>query len=267
MRIFLTVCCTLHILFAPPAQTWSAPEVPTAKSVPAARLIAAYPEAGMVLENSPDGAYIRIGEARLLFAPVAGCPAASPEQPADAPLCAMFRTPYPAGPDGRQPPPGVEPGRIRNEALLKSLYGADSRDVRKNCVPTRFLGATLPFNKKHGAAAALARVSVRLEDLIRREPALKDYILPIAGTLSQRNIAGLKRLSPHAFGTAIDLNVKKGLYWRWSTGLSPEKLQKASLAYPQAIVDAFEAEGFIWGGKWHSFDLMHFEYRPELLAF
>ena len=23
--------------------------------------------------------------------------------------------------------------------------------------------------------------------------------------------------------------------------------------------------GFIWGGKWSEFDLMHFEYRPELI--
>ena len=30
-------------------------------------------------------------------------------------------------------------------------------------------------------------------------------------------------------------------------------------------VDAFEAEGFIWGGRWLHYDTMHFEYRPELL--
>ena len=34
---------------------------------------------------------------------------------------------------------------------------------------------------------------------------------------------------------------------------------------PQEIVDAFEAEGFIWGGRWLHYDTMHFEYRPELL--
>jgi hypothetical protein len=33
---------------------------------------------------------------------------------------------------------------------------------------------------------------------------------------------------------------------------------------PQFIVDAFEAEGFIWGGRWYHYDTMHFEYRPEL---
>ena len=35
--------------------------------------------------------------------------------------------------------------------------------------------------------------------------------------------------------------------------------------YPQEIVELFEKHGFIWGGKWSHFDLMHFEYRPELL--
>jgi hypothetical protein len=28
----------------------------------------------------------------------------------------------------------------------------------------------------------------------------------------------------------------------------------------------FEAERFIWGGKWYHYDTMHFEYRPELFA-
>jgi len=32
---------------------------------------------------------------------------------------------------------------------------------------------------------------------------------------------------------------------------------------PQSVVDAFERQGFIWGGKWNHYDTMHFEYRPE----
>ena len=35
--------------------------------------------------------------------------------------------------------------------------------------------------------------------------------------------------------------------------------------FPSAIVSLFEDNGFIWGGKWEHFDLMHFEYRPELI--
>ncbi len=34
---------------------------------------------------------------------------------------------------------------------------------------------------------------------------------------------------------------------------------------PWPIVLVFEKNGFIWGGKWHHYDTMHFEYRPELL--
>jgi hypothetical protein len=35
--------------------------------------------------------------------------------------------------------------------------------------------------------------------------------------------------------------------------------------FPKDVLAAFEAEGFIWGGKWAEYDIMHFEYRPELL--
>ena len=41
------------------------------------------------------------------------------------------------------------------------------------------------------------------------------------------------------------------LSWRWMP--------------PQAVIDIFEEEGFIWGGKWAIWDNMHFEYHPELI--
>jgi hypothetical protein len=34
---------------------------------------------------------------------------------------------------------------------------------------------------------------------------------------------------------------------------------------PEAVVRAFEVQGFVWGGKWRFFDTIHFEYRPEIL--
>ncbi|HQN03589.1 MAG TPA: M15 family metallopeptidase, partial [Rectinema sp.] len=34
---------------------------------------------------------------------------------------------------------------------------------------------------------------------------------------------------------------------------------------PKRVIDIFEKEGFIWGGKWTVWDNMHFEYRPELI--
>jgi len=56
--------------------------------------------------------------------------------------------------------------------------------------------------------------------------------------------------------------VQRSNYWRWQR---PKKPLKWVNRYPQTIVDAFEAEGFIWGGRWYHYDTMHFEYRPELL--
>jgi len=35
---------------------------------------------------------------------------------------------------------------------------------------------------------------------------------------------------------------------------------------PWEIILVFEKYGFIWGGKWHHYDTMHFEYRPEFLC-
>ncbi|MDR1025281.1 MAG: M15 family metallopeptidase, partial [Treponema sp.] len=33
---------------------------------------------------------------------------------------------------------------------------------------------------------------------------------------------------------------------------------------PEPVIKAFESYGFVWGGKWSSYDTMHFEYRPEI---
>lgn len=230
----------------------------------ALRLAAAYPDAGMTLERANDGLYIRIMGERLLFEPAAGCPEPAPGQNADLPLCSSMRQKYPAGPGGRYPEKDADPGRTRNETLLKLLYGATDSRVRANCEHVSFLGTSLLVSSRHGVAAALSRVAARLEKLSAADPALLRYILPSSGAFSWRTIAGSKRLSTHSFGIAIDLNVATGPYWRWASASSPS-VRKAKEHYPQAIVDAFEAEGFIWGGKWSHFDFMHYEYRPELL--
>lgn len=62
----------------------------------------------------------------------------------------------------------------------------------------------------------------------------------------------------------FDLNPKQGAYWR-GVKKRGEEAKMLRDQYPQEIVEIFEKHGFIWGGKWSHFDLMHFEYRPELL--
>jgi len=59
----------------------------------------------------------------------------------------------------------------------------------------------------------------------------------------------LKRsLSSHSWGTAIDVNPKKYPYGSKSKP-------------PAALIQAFEHNGFIWGGIWRTPDPMHFEWR------
>jgi hypothetical protein len=94
---------------------------------------------------------------------------------------------------------------------------------------------------------------------------------------NRRNVAGSNNRSYHAYGTAVDLLMKsergKETYWQWTRdkGIDPASVRDEDKQNPpDCVINIFEEEGFIWGGKWRSwFDTMHFEYRPEsiLLSF
>lgn len=173
---------------------------------------------------------------------------------------------YPLEPDRPTPGPDERPGRVRSMPLLQALYGQNEETVRTGLVPVRLHGAALRLNIRAGVSVALVQVDAALTALGQENPTLaatmKPYILPLGGGFFWRQIQGENRLSPHSFGMAVDLNPKKGAYWRWSGGTShPEQAR-----YPQEIVATFESAGFIWGGKWREYDLMHFEYRPEIIC-
>ncbi|HQL37538.1 MAG TPA: M15 family metallopeptidase, partial [Bacillota bacterium] len=87
-------------------------------------------------------------------------------------------------------------------------------------------------------------------------------VYPCSGTYNYRAISGTNRLSPHSYGIAIDLARDRRDYWQWA---SREEGQKRLSSYPYEIVELFERNSFIWGGKWGHFDILHFEYRPEIL--
>ena len=89
----------------------------------------------------------------------------------------------------------------------------------------------------------------------------RTYLYPPGGGFNFRAIAGTDRLSPHAFGIAVDIRVATASYWRWD----PAGAERYRNTVPAEIVAAFERHGFIWGGRWYHYDTMHFEYRPELL--
>ena len=65
--------------------------------------------------------------------------------------------------------------------------------------------------------------------------------------------------------------MNKYIYWRWTKDIRGDKWMltplKSRWMPPYEIINIFEEEGFIWGGKWLIWDNMHFEYRPELIEF
>ena len=91
------------------------------------------------------------------------------------------------------------------------------------------------------------------------------YLVPSAGTYNCRVVAGTDRVSAHGLGIAIDIAVAHADYWRWARPGADGRYAYRN-RIPWEIVEAFERHGFIWGGKWHHFDTMHFEYRPEIIA-
>ncbi len=177
----------------------------------------------------------------------------------------MLSQVYPAG-EFKEYKTDYDPGRFRVTAFFNRVYGGTSQQVQANLATVNFCGRKVQFNARNGAAAALGRVGENLAALIRCKPELRQYLFPLGGSVNRRSIAGTNRPSPHSWGIAFDLNPRHGAYWRWQKSPTAASVLDLRRSYPQAIVEIFEAQGFIWGGKWSHYDLMHFEYRPELLA-
>ncbi len=186
----------------------------------------------------------------------------TPEQlEADPDLEDMFTFAYPK--DSIIFQENFDPGRIRNEAFFKKMYGSDAAQVGANLVTTPWITGEsgLKITKVNGVDKALVAVVKDLEAM----PAVRKYLTTPGGTFYWRKIAGTDRLSAHSFGMALDINVKYSDYWRWSPEFKAGKALVYHNQIPMEIVRIFERHGFIWGGKWYHYDTMHFEYRPELL--
>ncbi len=169
--------------------------------------------------------------------------------------------PYVKGPLAKPPGPQDDPGRFRNVAFFDKMYGDCSKgQVERKLVRVPWLakagGGSVRITPVNGVADKLRAVSQALDAL---SPDLTKYAFPSAGTYNCRPVKDTGNRSVHAWGAAIDLNTKFADYWLWSKGGAYRN------QIPFAIVDIFERNGFIWGGKWGHFDTMHFEYRPELL--
>ncbi len=225
------------------------------------RLIAAYPQQLKRVEGNElvwsDGTRMAIDDGKGVKPFAAWL--------AEPDLKDMLAQPYPTG-AAEAPQLDFDPGRARNAAFFAKMYGNCSKgEVEYSLVSVTWLpkrqGGKVRVTSINGVAARLAAVSAELDRLPARFDA---FLLPAGGGYNCRSIAGTTQVSAHGYGIAIDIATGPADYWRWS---KPD----ASGAYswrnrvPEEIVRVFEKHGFIWGGRWHHFDTMHFEYRPELL--
>ncbi len=160
----------------------------------------------------------------------------------------------------------------RHNGFLDALYQVSSaREAEQRMVRIRFLGLSTRVHPK--IVEPLERVEAEIRDSMQHDAEVRSFVesLRTASGFFWREIAGTASRSYHSYGIAIDLipHSYEGRYgyWRWAKDAGIEEWWELPFErrweVPQPVVDAFEAQEFIWGGKWLSFDPIHFEYRPE----
>lgn len=157
---------------------------------------------------------------------------------------------------------GIDPGRGRAYTFLNSIYGGNQNEIEKNLSLFSTSCGNVMFNKNAKAGESLKKALNEAKELASKDSKINNYIFPISGSYNYRVIQDTGRLSPHAYGIAIDLNRNDSDYWKW---VDKSKGSKRIEGYPKELVKVFENNGFVWGGKWEHFDILHFEYRPEII--
>lgn len=157
------------------------------------------------------------------------------------------------------------------EAFFRKMYGNSPKEVQEKLVTIYWMPHV--FGKKYPLKVTtvndvdkrLARISEALEKL---PSSFHKYVDKPASSYYWRNVAKEEYLSMHSFGIAIDINLDYSNYWLWDYMRSKKTLKYLTLRnkIPMEIVEIFEKEGFVWGGRWYHYDTMHFEYRPEFFV-
>ena len=163
---------------------------------------------------------------------------------------------------------------VRSEAFLERLYGAETHAATVHQITSvDFLGFTVQVHSR--IAAPLKAAAREIGALSTTDPIVAAFLRTLRKIdgFNYRDVAGTFSRSYHSYGLAVDLIPRsyggKAAYWRWAMDANA---QWWTIPYdrrwmmPSAVVAAFEHHGFVWGGKWLFFDMMHFEYRPEIFV-
>jgi len=173
---------------------------------------------------------------------------------------------------------GRSSGEVRRARLdvhrgfQSALYGGYTRrEIEALQRRIQFLGFNLSVHRD--IVAPLGRVEAE----IRAWEGGAAFIATLgrAYGFSWRQIAETQRMSFHSWGLAVDILPRslgnRAVYWLWEQQAGNANWMLIPLerrwSPPPQVVEAFRRNGFIWGGNWVLFDTMHFEFRPELLAY
>jgi len=162
---------------------------------------------------------------------------------------------------------------LRSSTFMDDLWRAHNHsEAYNNTSAVRFLGRSTRIHNL--IVENLAFVEAQILAAAANDPQIQTWInsIAISESFAWRNIAASQSRSYHSYGIALDLLPRslggRQTYWLWT---SQHRADWWNVSYseryhpPQAVINAFESYGFIWGGKWLRFDTMHFEYRPEVL--
>ena len=160
--------------------------------------------------------------------------------------------------------------------FFDALYDSGTRaSLETKIKKTTFLGHKTSVHER--IVEPLSRVEQKILALAENSNEVKNFVgsMKSCDAYYWRIIAGTTRKSFHSLGIAVDiLPVKTGdkqIFWGWAKDKYPTTWMLVPLKNrwmpPDEVIRIFEAEGFIWGGKWAVYDNMHFEYHPELIKF
>ena len=173
---------------------------------------------------------------------------------------------YPSGAPPLAPPADFDPGRLRHQPFFDRMYGANAAAVRRKVLDVPWLladgGGVLRVTRVNAVDRRLRAVAAEIATLPKAE---RQLAAKTAGGFVWRTIRGTDRRSVHSHAIAVDVAMPAASFWGWDKP-GPDGKPAWRNKIPMTIVNAFERQGFIWGGRWHHYDTMHFEYRPELFA-
>jgi hypothetical protein len=160
----------------------------------------------------------------------------------------------------------------RSQHFYDALWRAHNRDEAYDRIKTlRFLGRSLMVH--YSILEELSLVEERILAEAKNDPQLRQWInrIDTLDAWNWRSIADTQSRSFHAYGAAVDIlpssTGKLESYWLWTARTKSDwwtVSYEQRIHPPEAVIKAFEAYGFVWGGKWLFYDTMHFEYRPEI---